>query len=225
MLSRRTSLPLALALAAVAALLCARCSGNTWCVRASDCGHNEACVFERSGCDVIGICSDRSSKCGGAFLGEACGCDGKLVHEVCGGGYDGRISNAAICDAPLDAGSIQDADAAIAPDDASSFVPDAADGGPTPHTGSDAACPPGDVSVGRNTCPQTPCPAGWICTSETGGVAGGGGTHCVPVPAECNGAATCGCMGTCACGFIFSRAEECRDIDGGRVIACDNGVR
>ena len=225
MISRRASLPLTLALAAVAAILSARCAGNSQCVRQSDCAKSETCVFEQAGCDLAGRCSDRGGACGGALLDEACGCDGKVVHGVCGGGYDGRVlSLGRSCNALPDAGSSPDLDATIAPDGVAPSDSGAADA-PIPHTGSDAACPPGDASVGRNTCPQTPCPTGWICTSETGGVAGGGGSHCVPIAAECNGVATCECMGSCACGFVFNRAEQCRDLDGGAVIACDNGVR
>ena len=204
-----------------------RCSNSSQCLRQSDCGHNESCVFEKPGCNVTGRCSDRTDQCGGAFLADTCGCDGQVVHGVCGGGSDGPINPEQLCSggAVGDAGPAQEVDASFASDGGFPY-----DSGPryedaTPQTESGAPCPAGDSSVGRGTCPGTPCPAGWICAGEVGGVAGGGGTHCVPIPPECVGSATCGCMGTCACGFAFGRPERCYDFDGGGSIGCDNGVR
>jgi hypothetical protein len=72
------------------------------------------------------------------------------------------------------------------------------------------------------------CPAGTICAVEIGGVAGGGGEYCAPVPDPCRSTPTCACLGSCACGTSFGRPETCvdaRDQDGGPTIQCDNGIR
>ena len=72
------------------------------------------------------------------------------------------------------------------------------------------------------------CPAGTICAVEIGGVRGGGGEYCAPIPDRCRSTLTCGCLGSCACGASFGRPETCadgRDQDGGPTIQCDNGIR
>lgn len=73
-------------------------------------------------------------------------------------------------------------------------------------------------------CPTTPCPAGSLCAVEIGGVKGGGGSGCVPIPTACSTTPTCACMGLCACGESFGRAELCTDVPTGG-FRCDDGVR
>jgi hypothetical protein len=67
------------------------------------------------------------------------------------------------------------------------------------------------------------CPAGMVCVSEIGGVAGGGGFYCSPIPAACQGHPSCACMETCACSHFSLTNRACYDMDGS--IACDNFVR
>lgn len=72
------------------------------------------------------------------------------------------------------------------------------------------------------------CPAGTICAVEIGGVAGGGGEYCAPIPDRCKSNPTCACLASCACGQAFGRPQVCTDgtnQDGGASIACDNGIR
>jgi hypothetical protein len=68
------------------------------------------------------------------------------------------------------------------------------------------------------------CPPGNVCVGEIGGVAGGGGSFCVPIPSQCQGAPSCDCMAACACTHGFGvRPEICTDQPG--TIQCDNGIR
>jgi hypothetical protein len=63
--------------------------------------------------------------------------------------------------------------------------------------------------------------------AQIGGVAGGGGEYCAPIPDGCRSTPTCACLGSCACGASFGRPETCsdgRDQDGGQTIQCDNGI-
>jgi hypothetical protein len=81
-----------------------------------------------------------------------------------------------------------------------------------------------DGGAFQGVCPATGCPAGTVCVAEIGGVGGGGGEYCAPIPNECHGSPSCACMATCACtNAIGGRRETCSDQNG--TIACDNGVR
>jgi hypothetical protein len=81
-----------------------------------------------------------------------------------------------------------------------------------------------DGGAFRGTCPASGCPAGSVCVVEVGGVAGGGGEYCAPIPTECHGAPSCACMASCVCTNGFGgRPETCSDQNG--TIACDNGIR
>jgi hypothetical protein len=68
------------------------------------------------------------------------------------------------------------------------------------------------------------CAAGSAYVVQVGGVAGGGGAYCLPIPPGCHGAPTCACMASsCGCTTSVMTPEQCTDIDGG--LACDNGIR
>jgi hypothetical protein len=67
------------------------------------------------------------------------------------------------------------------------------------------------------------CPTGTVCVAEIGGVAGGGGSFCSPIPDACHGNPSCACMETCACAHFSLTNQACYDQDGS--IACDNFVR
>ena len=67
------------------------------------------------------------------------------------------------------------------------------------------------------------CPPGTVCVSEIGGVAGGGGSFCSPIPEACHGHPSCACMETCACAHFLGANQACYDQDGS--IACDDYVR
>jgi len=87
--------------------------------------------------------------------------------------------------------------------------------------------PDGGVPDGgafQGVCPAGGCPSGTVCVVEVGGVAGGGGEYCAPIPLECHGTPSCACMGTCVCTNGFGgRPETCSSQNGS--IACDNGIR
>jgi hypothetical protein len=88
----------------------------------------------------------------------------------------------------------------------------------------DNAGAPGKPSDFGGACPKSGCPAGTVCVAEAGGVAGGGGEYCAPIPFDCHGTPTCACMGACACrSGAGLRPEMC--FDGAGLITCDNGVR
>ena len=73
-------------------------------------------------------------------------------------------------------------------------------------------------------CTRSGCPTGFACAVEIGGVAGGGGSWCAPIPPACTAAPTCACMASCACASgVGGRPESCTDRNG--VLECDNGVR
>jgi hypothetical protein len=83
---------------------------------------------------------------------------------------------------------------------------------------------PADGGAFNGICPSSGCPSGTVCVAETGGVAGGGGEYCAPIPNECHGTPTCACMANCVCTNGFGgRPEACADQNG--TIACDNGIR
>jgi len=89
-------------------------------------------------------------------------------------------------------------------------------------------CPPGDGgAIDGSSFVDTVCgcPRGNVCVREIGGVAGDpGSTRCVPIPAQCQGAPSCTCLGACACtGTFGGQPELCSDQTGS--IQCDNGVR
>ncbi len=82
---------------------------------------------------------------------------------------------------------------------------------------------PGMPSSFSSSCPTSGCPSGTVCVEETGGVAGGGGSYCAPIPVECDGVPTCGCMSRCACrSGVGLEPESCEDSDA--ALACSNGV-
>lgn len=82
---------------------------------------------------------------------------------------------------------------------------------------------PGEPTDFAKGCPASGCPAGTVCVSEAGGVAGGGGEYCAPIPVECHGTPTCACMGSCACrSGVGLRPERCSDQSG--AIVCDDGI-
>jgi hypothetical protein len=81
-----------------------------------------------------------------------------------------------------------------------------------------------DAGASNNTCAPGGCPSGTICVAEVGGVAGGGGAHCAPIPTECHGVPSCACMASCACASgIGGHPETCTYQNDG--IYCDNGIR
>jgi hypothetical protein len=96
------------------------------------------------------------------------------------------------------------------------------DGGPTCTYDNGAA--PGKPSNIQGSCPTSGCPAGTVCVTEVGGVAGGGGAYCAQVPVECHGQPSCACMGVCACTGAFGLQPE-RCSDQGGALTCDNGIR
>jgi hypothetical protein len=82
---------------------------------------------------------------------------------------------------------------------------------------------PGEPTDFAQGCPPSGCPAGTVCVTEAGGVAGGGGAYCAAIPVECHGTPTCACMGACACrSGVGLRPELCSEQGGGLI--CDNGV-
>ncbi|MDB4981622.1 MAG: hypothetical protein JWM82_2374 [Myxococcales bacterium] len=82
---------------------------------------------------------------------------------------------------------------------------------------------PGKPTDFGGACPKSGCPAGTVCVAEVGGVAGGGGEYCAPIPFDCHGTPTCACMGSCACrSGVGLRPERCSE--GAGLITCDNGV-
>jgi len=83
---------------------------------------------------------------------------------------------------------------------------------------------PDGGSASARACPSDPCPTGMVCVVEVGGVAGGGGARCEPIPTNCDGQPSCACMKYCSCMDGFgSRPESCSEQAG--VIYCDNGIR
>jgi hypothetical protein len=82
---------------------------------------------------------------------------------------------------------------------------------------------PVDGAAFNGVCPQSGCPAGTVCVFEVGGVAGGGGEYCAPIPNECHGTPTCACMASCVCtNGRGGRPEVCTEQNGS--IACNNGI-
>ena len=101
-----------------------------------------------------------------------------------------------------------------------------------PDGGLDAAAPSADGGgcVAATEFPDAAtfndacgCPPGTVCVSEIGGVAGGGGTYCSPIPEACHGHPSCACLETCACAHFSGTNQACYDQDGS--IACDDFVR
>jgi hypothetical protein len=89
-------------------------------------------------------------------------------------------------------------------------------------TYADGGTPDGGAFNGA--CQAGGCPAGTVCVVEVGGVGGGGGEHCAPIPNECHGTPSCACMGSCVCTNTFGgEPEKCSTQNGS--IFCDNGVR
>lgn len=85
---------------------------------------------------------------------------------------------------------------------------------------------PGDGGTFNGHCPTAGCASGTVCVVEIGGVAGGGGEYCAPIPSECHGTPTCACMAACVCtSKLGPQPESCSENFGAGTIACDNGVR
>jgi hypothetical protein len=100
---------------------------------------------------------------------------------------------------------------------------DAASDGPKSCSYTDGGAP-ADGGAFQGSCPASGCPAGTVCVVEIGGLAGGGGEYCAPIPTECHGTPSCACMAGCVCtNGIAGRVETCSDQNG--TIACDNGIR
>jgi hypothetical protein len=96
------------------------------------------------------------------------------------------------------------------------------DGGGLMCSYADGGTPDGGAFHG--TCPSGGCAAGTVCVVEVGGVGGGGGEYCAPIPIECHGTPTCACMGRCVCTNTFGgQPETCNTQNG--TIFCDNGIR
>ncbi len=83
---------------------------------------------------------------------------------------------------------------------------------------------PGDAGTFNSVCPTAGCPSGTVCVVEVGGVAGGGGEYCAPVPTGCHGTPSCACMAACVCTSGIGQQPEACSEQNGR-IACDNGIR
>jgi len=72
-------------------------------------------------------------------------------------------------------------------------------------------------------CSPAACPAGTVCIEEhdlwaaPGSPAAVVGQGCAPIPAVCQGAPSCGCMG-CVCG-----SATCSEIDGATELVCNRG--
>jgi hypothetical protein len=172
---------------------------------------------------------------------------GALALVCCGGEASSGSADAStedVLDAPTLQFDASDADVDATGDDHSNAsdadaVPlDGVSGGDD-SSASDADASPLDCVSGdggslfdaasrfRGSC-SGGCPAGTICAVEIGGVAGGGGEYCAPIPDPCRSTPTCACLGSCACGTSFGRPQTCvdaRDQDGGQTIQCDNGIR
>jgi len=100
---------------------------------------------------------------------------------------------------------------------------DASSDGPRTCSYADGGVLP-DGGAFQSVCPAAGCPAGTVGVVEIGGVAGGGGEYCAPIPKECQGSPSCACMASCVCtNALGGRPETCSDQNG--TIACDNGVR
>lgn len=83
---------------------------------------------------------------------------------------------------------------------------------------------PGDGGTFNSVCPTAGCPSGTVCVVEIGGIAGGGGEYCAPIPTSCHGTPSCACMAACVCtSKIGPQPESCSEQHG--TIACDNGIR
>lgn len=149
-----------------------------------------------------------------------------LLLAACGGSTVGAgVADAGVSsEGGVDSGGATDA-APGSDFEASAYDASASDA--SLMTGSGGACPADDAGVGLDGCPQIPCPTGYVCASETGGVAGGGGRHCIPIPPECAASITCACFGTCACGVAFGRPEMCSTTPNYPEFGfgCDNGIR
>ena len=138
-----------------------------------------------------------------------------LAFLICGG--CGSSSSRSTVDASADA---HDEAAIDTGDDQSS---DGVADGPATCTYPDGVMP-ADGGAFSGICPSGGCPAGTVCVVEVGGVAGGGGESCAPIPNECHGTPSCACMASCVCTSTFGgRPERCTDQPG--TIACDNGIR
>jgi len=99
--------------------------------------------------------------------------------------------------------------------------------GPT-DAGTDgaSACSIDPATRFADACPTAGCPAGTICANEIGGVHGGGGSYCAPIPDTCKTTPTCACLGSCVCGpGVVMPEQTCTDLPGGKAISCDNGIR
>jgi hypothetical protein len=153
---------------------------------------------------------------------------GALALVCCGGEASSGSADASaedVLDAPMLQFDASAADADATGDDGSDAVD--ADAAPLDCISGDGGSLFDAASRFHGSC-SGGCPAGTICALEIGGVAGGGGEYCAPVPDRCRSTPTCACLGSCACGASFGRPETCSDgsdQDGGQTIQCDDGIR
>ena len=130
-------------------------------------------------------------------------------------------------------------DASVTPDAAAtdaSGSPPGSDAAPNTDGGLDASavdCTYGDGGLMPDAAARfqgscaNGCPPGTICAVQIGGVAGGGGEYCAPIPNACAGNLTCACLAACACGSSFGKAQKCTDPSDASMgaLMCDNGIR
>ena len=202
--------------AADACNTCSCSDSKIWSCTSSGCGASD-CPAERpsSGANcattatfaknpVAGTCCSYTSTCaapdGWAQFDSASACMG-IDSGGCPAGFSDCNQNKQDgCETRTPLGTTC-ANACTAP-------PDAPDGG----------------SLSSIACPSEPCPTGTVCVVEVGGVAGGGGARCEPIPTNCDGKPSCACMKFCSCTDGFgSRPESCSEQAG--VLYCDNGIR
>ncbi len=160
---------------------------------------------------LVAVCAPLVSSCGGQSAPV---------------GSDDASADVAAAGDAADAGSLVDAPG----DSTLDALP--------PREGGDVEAGPADCTYGdsgsqfdagsrfQGTCAGG-CPARTICAVEIGGVNGGGGEYCAPIPDRCISTPTCACLASCACGQSFGRPETCFDQtsqDGGKALSCDNGI-
>ncbi len=184
---------------------------------ASGCGGESRCYLDCAyvppGCHVEG--ANSSTDCSKASCGNI----------VCPGSEGGA-------DAAFDLGPVLNdgnaaTDSAGDADESDSGQHGEAEAGPMDCTYDDGGLQFDASSRFQGSC-SGGCPAGTICAVEIGGVAGGGGEYCAPIPDRCKSNPTCACLASCACGQAFGRPQTCTDgtnPSGGASIACDDGIR
>jgi hypothetical protein len=149
---------------------------------------------------------------GGAFALALCACGNATSAQT---PFDASLppANPDASGSPFGTDAAPNADAAL-------------DAGAIDCTYGDGGAAPDAAARFHGSCANG-CPPGTICAVEIGGVAGGGGEYCAPIPDACRGNLTCACLATCACGSPFGRAEKCADPSDASAgaLTCDNGIR